>query len=65
MDLIVLDWLPNHRLKICEVFGVAPSEVVMVTANANFGDIETATALGMQAILIRNPKNIIDLAGEL
>ena len=62
---------PNDRayLTVCEVFGVEPRDVMMVTANKDFGDIEAAQRLGMQWSLIRNPpdgaQTIIELAGRL
>jgi HAD superfamily hydrolase (TIGR01493 family) len=56
---------PKAYMTICEVYGVEPRDVIMVTANEKFGDLEASRALGMQAILIRNPENIIDLAGRL
>lgn len=59
---------PRAYLTVCEVMGVEPSDVLMVTANKDFGDIEAAHALGMQAQLIRNPgcpQTIIELADQL
>lgn len=57
---------PKAYLTVCEVMWVQPSEVLMVTANEKFGDIEAAEALGMRAALIERPgRTIIDLANEL
>lgn len=56
---------PAAYLSVCDFCGVAPEEMAMVTANKDFGDIEAATALGMQSFLIRNPgcpQTIIELA---
>lgn len=56
---------PAAYLTVCEVMGVAPGEVLLVTANRTFGDLEAASALGMQAQLIRDvgcPQDIIELA---
>ena len=55
-------------LTVCEVLGVCSTEVMMVTANKDFGDLEAADQLGMAPMLIRGengPKDIIDLAAEL
>lgn len=60
---------PRAYMTVCEVLGVEPAEVLMVTANRTFGDLEASRALGMQAQLIRdgdeNPKTIIELAERL
>lgn len=40
---------------ICELFGVGPEEVMIVTANEKFGDLEAAEKLGMMRSLIRCP----------
>ena len=60
---------PNHKayLTVCEVLDVAPEEVLMVTANEKFGDLEAAKEVGMSSILIRDDKlsTIIDLANYL
>lgn len=61
---------PNPRayLTVCEVMNVEPSEVMMVTANETFGDLEASAALGMTPMLIRaetGPKTIVDLAHYL
>jgi 2-haloalkanoic acid dehalogenase type II len=57
---------PRAYLTVCEVLGVDPSEVMMVTANVpGLGDLEVAASLGMtpQAIRQRSgPKTIIELA---
>jgi 2-haloalkanoic acid dehalogenase type II len=60
-------------LTIVGLLGVAPSDVLMVTANPTFahfpyGDIEGARGVGMQAQLIRRPgcpQTIIELAEQL
>lgn len=49
---------PRAYLTVCEVLGVAPADVLMVTANKTFGDIEAATTLGMQAQLIRGDSGV-------
>ena len=65
---------PKAYLTVCEVLGVEPSQVTMVTANRTFGDLEAARALGMQAFLINRareplaascPTNLTDLAALL
>lgn len=45
---------PAAYMTLCEVYGVEPSEVMMVTANKDFGDLEASAALGMTPCLIRN-----------
>lgn len=59
---------PKAYMTVCEVLDVAPENVLMVTANESFGDLEASRALGMQAQLIRGgdgPKTIIGLATML
>lgn len=61
---------PNRiaYLTVCSTFDVKPEEVMMVSANKTFGDIEAALSLGMKASLIRQGDNIdtiIDLAATL
>lgn len=62
---------PKAYLTVCEVLGVEPSEVTMVTSNEKFGDLEAARALGMNAVLIdrtglrRRPTTIIELAEDM
>ena len=41
-------------LHVCRVWNVSPAEVMMVTANRTFGDLEAAEMLGMQPQLIRD-----------
>ena len=55
---------PRAYLTVCEVLGVLPQEVMMVTANKDFGDLEASAALGMTPMLIRGEtqKTILDLA---
>lgn len=59
---------PKAYLTVCEVLGCNPADVMMVTANKTFGDLEAAEALGMTPMLIRDgdgPKTIIELADML
>lgn len=58
---------PAAYLTICDVFDVQPSEVMMVTANEHFGDLEASRAVGMTPKLIRTEscRTIIDLACDL
>lgn len=66
---------PNERayLTVCDVLGVTPAEVMMVTANRTFayfdyGDCDVARELGMEAQLIRHPgcpASIVELAERL
>lgn len=51
---------PNPRayLTVCEVLSVKPGNVLMVTANKTFGDLEASRKLGMQAVLIRDPSSV-------
>lgn len=46
---------PEAYLTVCDVLDVPPENVMMVTANKGFGDLEAAAALGMKPILIRDP----------
>ena len=61
---------PEAYLTLCELFRAKPHEVLIVTANPTFGDVEAAQALGMGYSIIRNglaghAKDIIDLAEKL
>lgn len=61
---------PSTYLAVPSLFRVDPSEVLVVTANPGFGDVEAATQLGMQAVVIRDPlraqyKNILAMAYAL
>ena len=62
---------PNHDAYpiVWQTLGVMPHQVLMVTANKDFGDLEAANDLGMQSVLIRDPeapfRTIIDLAARL
>lgn len=59
---------PKAYMTVCEFLDVKPEEVLMVTANEKFGDLEASKKLGMESILIRNgdgPKTIIELAERL
>jgi 2-haloalkanoic acid dehalogenase type II len=54
----------------CGILNVEPKDVMMVTANRTFGDLEAADKLGMDSCLIRDPKHseihdIIELATYL
>ncbi len=56
---------PKAYMTVCKVLDIKPEEMLMVTANEKFGDIEASRALGMQSILIHGkegPKTIIELA---
>lgn len=49
----------------CDLMGVCPEDVMMVTANPTFGDIEQAKNIGMIPQIIRHerhPQTIIELA---
>ncbi len=52
---------PKSYMTVCEVMGVAPEEVLMVTANKTFGDLEASRKLGMRAELIRDPEGLRDI----
>lgn len=55
---------PAAYQMVIDLLGVKPEQVLMVTANETFGDLEAARALGMKAVLIRSetgPKDILDL----
>lgn len=59
---------PKAYLTVCEVLDVAPNDVMMVTANETFGDLEASKELGMQPMWIRGKspiKTIVDLAAHL
>jgi 2-haloacid dehalogenase len=62
---------PLAYMTVCEVTGVQPCEVMMVTANKDFGDLEASAALGMTPQLISRyiegpgPKTIIELAEQM
>jgi len=45
---------PDAYRVMCRVLDVHPSEVMMVTANESFGDLEASAALGMRPQLIRH-----------
>jgi 2-haloalkanoic acid dehalogenase type II len=47
---------PEAYLTVCELLKVEPKDVVMVTANRTFGDLEAAQKLGMRSVLIRDRK---------
>lgn len=60
---------PTAYMMLCDVYDVKPAEVLMVTANEKFGDLEAAEALGMNTAWIRTnpagPKTIIEFADGL
>lgn len=61
---------PDHRAykTVLDTFNLKPEEMMMVTANRDFGDIEAAKELGIQPMYIRNRskvKDIIDLYQHL
>ena len=59
---------PESYMTICQLMRVEPNEVMMVTANETFGDLEASKALGMIPKWIRGESGvntIIDLAKEL
>lgn len=59
---------PLAYLTVCEVLAVRAEDVMMVTANKDFGDLEASAALGMTPQLIRDPDcpaTIIELAERL
>lgn len=52
---------PAAYMTVCEVLDCRPENVLMVTANETFGDLEASRALGMQAVLIRGDSDIADI----
>jgi len=44
---------PRAYMLVCDLFRVEPKNVLMVTANEKFGDIEASRSLGMSAALVR------------
>lgn len=59
---------PSTYKSICTTCHVEPSEVLMVTANPNFGDVEGSLAVGMRCQVIRNqntPKTIGEIPCDL
>jgi 2-haloalkanoic acid dehalogenase type II len=59
---------PRAYMTVCEVLGVEPKDVIFVTANKTFGDIEASAKLGMTPRLIRGDskvQTITSLADEL
>ncbi len=59
---------PSAYALVCESLNLFPEEVMFVTANPTFGDMEGSKSLGMQPQLIRNPgcpQTIIELAEYL
>lgn len=58
---------PFAYLTVCQVLEVKPKDVMMVTANEKFGDLEASKSLGMFPQLIRsgNTETIIELAIQL
>jgi len=57
---------PNKAayLTLCGQFGYRASEVMMVSGNKHFGDIETAPKVGMKSRLIRQ-KDGLDTLDDL
>lgn len=58
---------PAAYMTVCEVLDVKPAEVMMVTSNKTFGDLEASAALGMKPQLVdrefgREPTTITELA---
>lgn len=47
---------PKAYLTVSVVLDVSPSDILMVTANETFGDLEGAKSVGMNSILIRDDK---------
>lgn len=58
---------PKAYVQICELTGATPDQVMMVTANKTFGDIEASFGLGMTPRLIRGDgvKTLLDLAEQM
>lgn len=57
---------PRAYMTVCDVTGVPPQSVLMVTANPrlgrkDYGDVEAARAVGMQSVLIRGESDIPDI----
>jgi FMN phosphatase YigB (HAD superfamily) len=52
---------------LCAWVGRPPEEILMVTANPTFGDLEGAAAIGMPSQVIRHgyPNDVIELAEML
>lgn len=58
---------PAAYMTVCEVLDVKPSEVMMVTSNKDFGDLEVSASLGMKPQLVdrhegTSPTTIVELA---
>lgn len=45
---------PAAYALVCQLWGVQPRDVVFVTGNRTFGDLEASSAIGMQPMLIRD-----------
>jgi len=56
---------PQAYLAVCDVLNVEPNEVMLVTANKDFGDIEGSSGVGMTPMLIRDPSSPIANIKEL
>lgn len=56
---------PKAYLTVCELMRVEPNEVLMVTANKDFGDLEGAKSVGMHNALIRHPDGRWQSIGEM
>lgn len=49
---------PRCYWLVCDVLGVKPEDVTMITGNKTFGDIEASRSIGMNAMLIRQPDGL-------
>lgn len=60
---------PQAYLSVCQIWQCTPADVMMVTANKKFGDLEVSAALGMRPMLIRDEDGqyatILELAEAL
>lgn len=62
---------PNPRAyeSLCEIYDFQPNEIMMVTANKTFGDLEASAKLGMRPCLIRDKDgeciDVVDLYEKL
>lgn len=52
---------PESYMTVCEVLKVKPEEVMMVTANKEFGDLEASKKLGMTPVYIRHDSKVKDI----
>ncbi len=49
---------------VCDVMGIKPEELMMVTANKDFGDLEASASIGCRAKMIERG-NITDVISEM